>query len=146
MQILRSYALNAWFDRLQTLQAQLEDLSLQNLSNRRALQNEDTENSDEENHTADGPIDEEGMKSAILRYISSLDSECQRLKLDLHAAKIGSATSNFDSVRTLDQTMEKYSHVRLQMSNLLSETQSVDNSSNQRNWGSHRTGKNSKEV
>ncbi|KAJ5962540.1 hypothetical protein N7501_007481, partial [Penicillium viridicatum] len=62
---------------------QLEDLSLESLSHRGTQHNEDPEDPDEENHTVDGPINEEGMKSAILRYISSLDVECQRLKLDL---------------------------------------------------------------
>ncbi|OQD61463.1 hypothetical protein PENPOL_c016G01551 [Penicillium polonicum] len=121
--LIRLYALNAWFDRLQTLRDQLEDLSLESLSHQSTQHNEDPEDPEEENQTVDGPINEEGMKSAILRYISSLDVECQRLKLDLRAAKIGSATNGFDYVRTLDQTMEKYTHIRSQMSNLLSETQ-----------------------
>ncbi|KAJ6150094.1 hypothetical protein N7471_001293 [Penicillium samsonianum] len=121
--LIRSYALNAWFDRLQTLKDQLEDLSLQSLFHRGTTHNEDPQDSDEENHTVDGLIDEEGIKSAILRYISSLDGECQRLKLDLRAAKIGSSTKGLDSVRTLDETMEKYIYIRSQMGNLLSETQ-----------------------
>lgn len=123
IRLIRSYALNAWFDRLQTLKDQLEDVSLQSLFHRGTTHNEDPQDSDEENHTVNGLIDEEGMKSAILRYISSLDGECQRLKLDLRAAKIGSSTKCLDSVRTLDETMEKYIYIRSQMGNLLSETQ-----------------------
>ncbi|KAJ5972756.1 uncharacterized protein N7479_002674 [Penicillium vulpinum] len=125
VQLIRSYALNAWFDRLQTLKDQIEDLSLQSLSHRgiRRRRNEDPQDSEEENHTVDGLIDEEGMKSAILRYISSLDGECQRLKLDLDVVKGGSSTNMFASIEILDQTTEKYTHVRLQMSNLLAETQ-----------------------
>ncbi|KAJ5932839.1 hypothetical protein N7516_007328 [Penicillium verrucosum] len=121
--LIRLYALNAWFDRLQTLKDQLGDLSLQSLSHRGIQHNEDPEDLDEENLVVDGPINEDGMKSAILSYISSLDIECQRLRLDLRAAKIGSPTNGFDSVRTLNQTMEKYTHIRSQMSNLLLETQ-----------------------
>ena len=123
--LIRSYALNAWFDRLQTLKDQLGDLSLGSLSHRGTVHNEDPEDLDKENHTVDGPINEQGMKSAILRYISSLDRECQRLKLDLRAAKIETSTNCFDCVRTLDQTIEKYAHIRSQMSNLLSETQNL---------------------
>ncbi|CAI7647601.1 unnamed protein product [Penicillium viridicatum] len=121
--LVRLYALNAWFDRVQTLRDQLEDLSLESLSHQSTQHNEDSEDPEEENHTVDAPINEEGIKGAILRYISSLNVECQRLKLDLRAAKLGSTTDGFDCVRTLDQTMEKYTHIRSQMSNLLSETQ-----------------------
>lgn len=121
--LIRLYALNAWFDRLQTLKDQLGDLSLQSLFHRGIQHNKDPEDLDEENLAVDGPINEDGMKSAILSYISSLDIECQRLKLDLRTAKIGSPTNSFDCVRTLDQTMEKYTHIRSQMSNLLLETQ-----------------------
>ncbi|KAJ5173894.1 uncharacterized protein N7500_001825 [Penicillium coprophilum] len=121
--LVRCYALNAWFDRLQTLRDQLEDLSLQSLSPRGTLRNEDPLESDEESHTADGLLDEEGMKSAILCYISSLDGECHRLETDLRAAQGGSHTNAFKSVHALSQMMKKYTHIRLQMSNLLSETQ-----------------------
>ncbi|KAI3196134.1 hypothetical protein CBS147311_7636 [Penicillium roqueforti] len=130
--LIRSYALNAWFDRLQTLKDQLEDLSLQSLSHRSIQHDEDPQDSEEENPTCDGLIDEEGMKGAILRYIASLDGECQRLKIDLHAAKIGFSTTGSDSVRTLEQTMEKYTHIRSQMSNLLSETQHLLDMKNSR--------------
>ncbi|KAJ6178049.1 hypothetical protein N7519_008510 [Penicillium mononematosum] len=118
--LIRSYALNAWFDRLQTLKDQLEDLSLQRLSRQGTQYEEDLQDSDEENHTVDGLLDEEGMKSAILRYISSLDGECRRLKLDLRLAKTGSSTNDFEM---LDQTMEKYTYIRAEMGNLLAETQ-----------------------
>ncbi|CAG8329779.1 unnamed protein product [Penicillium nalgiovense] len=118
--LIRSYALNAWFDRLQTLKDQLEDLSLQCLSYRGTQHKEDPEDSDEESHTVDGLLDEEGMKSAILRYISSLDGECQRLKLDLRLTRTGSSTNDFEM---LEQTMEKYTCIRLEMSNILSEVQ-----------------------
>ncbi|KZN86618.1 hypothetical protein EN45_051520 [Penicillium chrysogenum] len=118
--LIRSYALNAWFDRLQTLKDQLEDLSLQNLSHRGTQHKEDPQDSDEENHTVDGLLDEEGMKGAILRYISSLDGECQRLKLDLRLAETGSSTSDFEM---LEQAMEKYTYIRSEMGNILAETQ-----------------------
>lgn len=118
--LIRSYALKAWFDRLQTLKDQLEDLSLQSLSYRGTQHKEGPEDSDEESHTVDGLLDEEGMKSAILRYISSLDGECQRLKLDLRLTRTGSSTNDFGM---LEQTMEKYTCIRLEMSNILSEVQ-----------------------
>ncbi|KAJ5521351.1 hypothetical protein N7527_005466 [Penicillium freii] len=95
---------------------------LESLSHQSTQHNEDPEHP-EENHTVDAPINEEGIKGAILRYISSLDVECQRLKLDLRAAKLGLATNGFDCVRTLDQMLENYTHIRSQMSNILSETQ-----------------------
>ncbi|KAJ9481340.1 hypothetical protein VN97_g12141 [Penicillium thymicola] len=97
--LIRLYALNAWFDRLQTLKDQLGDLSLQSLSHRDTQHNEEPEDLDEGNHAVDGPINEDGMKSAILRYTSSLDVECQRLKLDLRAAKIESSTNGFDCTK-----------------------------------------------
>jgi hypothetical protein len=118
--LIRSYALNAWFDRLQTLKDQLEDLSLQNLSHRGTQHKEDPQDSDEENHTVDGLLDEEGMKGAILRYISSLDGERQRLKLDLRLAETGSSRSDFEM---LEQAMEKYTYIRSEMGNILAETQ-----------------------
>ncbi|CAG8896346.1 unnamed protein product [Penicillium egyptiacum] len=118
--LIRPYALNAWFDRLQTLRDQLEDFSLQSLSHRETPHKKDPQDEDEEKHTVDGLVDEEGIKSAILRYISSLDGECQRLKLDLRSAKIGSSTNDFE---LLDQTTEKYTCIRSEMGNLLSETQ-----------------------
>jgi hypothetical protein len=118
--LIRSYALNAWFDRLQTLKDQLEDLSLQSLSYRGTQHKEGPQDSDEENHTVDGLLDEEGMKSAILRYISSLDGECQRLKLDLRLAETGSSTNDFEM---LEQTMEKYTYIRSEMGNILAEAQ-----------------------
>ncbi|CAI7576863.1 unnamed protein product [Penicillium glandicola] len=121
--IVRSYALNAWFDRLQILKDQLEDLSLQNSSHRSTRHNEDLQDSEEENNLGYELLDEEGMKSVILRYISSLDGECQRLKLDLREAKGGSSINGFGSVIIFDQTLERYTHIRSQMSSLLSETQ-----------------------
>ena len=118
--LIRLYALNAWFDRLQTLRDQLEDLSLQSLSHRGTQHKEDPQDSDEENHTVDGLLDEEGIKNAILRYISSLDSECQRLKLDLRLAETGSSTGDTDM---LEQAMEKYTYIRSEMGNILAESQ-----------------------
>ncbi|KAJ5205543.1 hypothetical protein N7491_003829 [Penicillium cf. griseofulvum] len=125
VQLVRSYALDAWFDRLQTLKDQLEDLSFRSLSRRGTPHNEDPQNSDEDNHIVDGLLDEEGMKNAIVRYISSLNGECQWLELDLRTAKIGSSTNDFGSVQVLDEMMEKYVLIRLQMSDLLSETQNL---------------------
>ncbi|KAJ5375438.1 hypothetical protein N7517_007444 [Penicillium concentricum] len=122
IQIVRSYALNAWFDRLQTLQDQLEDLRLQSLSHGGTQRNEDPQDSDEENHTVNGLLDEEGMKSAIVRYMSSLDTEEQRLRVDMHAARIESSIDSLDYT-TLDDTREIYIKIRLHMSNLLYNTQ-----------------------
>ncbi|OQE19270.1 hypothetical protein PENFLA_c019G01050 [Penicillium flavigenum] len=118
--LIRSYALNAWFDRLQTLKDQLEDLSLQSLSRQGTQHKEDPQDSDEENHTVDGRLDGEGMKSAILRYVSSLDGEYQQLKLDLRLAETGSSTNDFEM---LEQAMEKYTYIRSEMGNILAETQ-----------------------
>ncbi|OAX82594.1 hypothetical protein ACJ72_03058 [Emergomyces africanus] len=112
--ILQEYAINAWFDRLQTLEDQLENLK---------LQSQHQKVTDVEQTSEDEMLHEEGMKEALLRYISSLEINIRCLNFELHAMGKGMARNSRDNSAQLDETIKKYLHIKLHMDLLLSRTQ-----------------------
>jgi hypothetical protein len=124
LHLVRSYALNAWFDRIQSLESQLQDLNVDSF--REHMQ--DYESSDESNRQLKrdgehrmsyGKPDEKWMTTAILRYISSLENECHRLRVDLQAAE----KSKSDSLSSLSEMSDKYAYIHSRMNSFLAQTQ-----------------------
>ncbi|OJD15803.1 hypothetical protein AJ78_03983 [Emergomyces pasteurianus Ep9510] len=121
--ILQEYAVNAWFDRLQTLEDQLENLKLQNLIQMATGEEQTLKKPADEEYSEDEMIHEEGMKEALLRYISSLEINIQRLNFELHAAGKRVTRDPRDDSARVDETVKKYLHIKLHMDLLLSRTQ-----------------------
>ena len=108
--LVRSYALNAWFDRLQSLECQLQDLNI-DLSHGHA-RDYDSQDSNKN-----------WIITAILRYILSLEMECHRLIIDLREAE--ASGSDPSSLIPLNKMMEKYTHITSRMNFLLIQAQHV---------------------
>ncbi|CAG7917968.1 unnamed protein product [Penicillium olsonii] len=81
VKLVRSYAINAWFDRLQSLEAQLQDLCAETLN--LTLEHE----TDPESYLHDIRIQRKEIINSIHRYIASLDLDCHRLSIDVETQK-----------------------------------------------------------
>ncbi|KGO74184.1 hypothetical protein PITC_084310 [Penicillium italicum] len=123
LHLVRSYALNAWFDRIQSLESQLQDLNVDSFHEhmqdyKRTDQSNQQLKGDGEHRINYGKPDEKWMITAILRYISSLEIECHRLEIDLQAAE----TSKRDSLHSLKEMTEKYAYIKSRMNSFLAQT------------------------
>lgn len=116
--LVRSYAINAWFDRIQSLENQLQDLRLD--SSREYTHDEEHQQYlEKEPRSSDDRDPEKGMVAAILHYISSLDLECHRLSMDIRAVK--ESGSEPHSLLELNRVLEKYTFIRSRMGHFLAQ-------------------------
>lgn len=116
--LVRSYALNAWFDRIQSLENQLQDLRLD--SSREYTHDEELHRYlDKEPRSSDERNPEKGIVAAILHYISSLDLECHRLSMDIRAVK--ESGSEPHTLLELNRLLDKYTFIRSRMDHLLAQ-------------------------
>lgn len=120
--ILRAYAVNAWFDRLQAVEDQLENFDYR-MSTLKDAQDYSTSDAQSQCYLAgEHLLNEEGLRGALLRYASSLESETRQLELDLRAAEVR-FRKDHGCFLVLRQTKEKYAHIACRMGHMLSQTQ-----------------------
>ena len=122
-QLLRAYAVDAWFNRLQAVSDQLEDLHSRvfKLKNTDIHSAADTQGQ-QPTLRDEGLLNEEGLRGALLRYLSSLNSESRQLDLDLRVAEKRFGKGH-ECVLVLRNMQEKYAHVTCRMGYLLSQTE-----------------------
>lgn len=123
--IVRCYALHEWFDLIQRLEGQLEDITISR-SVGRSCRGEDKEHALKRCPELNLMTDEEGMKNAILRYMPALDEEIERLNLDMDAATT-SGNGDSEASSHLAETAKKYTYIQRLMGRLLPRVQhSID--------------------
>lgn len=119
--LVRSYAINAWFDRLQSSENQLQDLNIDSFHSSTQDAEESQQNRGVSNNE-DKLLNGKGMVNAILRYIASLDLERHRLTIDLRSD--GGYDGPFPYME-LTQMMGKYTFLRSRMASLLTQAQNL---------------------
>lgn len=117
--LLREYAVNAWFDRLQAVEDQLENLDCQASM---VEQTQDDLSSDFKGLHEERILNEEGLRGALLRYLLPLKSESSQLELDLRAAgeRFGQSHEHLSPLRNI---REKYAYITCRVEYLLSRTE-----------------------
>ncbi|CAG7942891.1 unnamed protein product [Penicillium salamii] len=118
--LVRSYAINAWFDRLQSLESQLHDLSSDLLH---TIYDDETNGQQLEKRSQNSFIQTYGREiiDAIHHYITSLDLECDRLKHEFEAVD-SISHPHFGQVR---QALDEYCFIKTRMRHLLHRAQSL---------------------
>lgn len=112
--IIWSYALEAWFDTLQSLEDQLDNISPEPLPCNTSGLLGQSRQLDEERPERHDLLHEEGMKNAILRYLSSLHQDIDRLDMEITSAQEVSRartpsaelTGIHDTYKLIQQRME----------------------------------------
>ncbi|KAJ5352361.1 hypothetical protein N7452_001335 [Penicillium brevicompactum] len=121
LDLVRSYAINAWFDRLQNLENQLQDLNIEPWK----LSAQDAEGSQQNRGVSDNEdslLNGKGMVNTILRYIASLDLELHRLRIDLRSDEGYDEKFPYMELRRM---MGKYTFIRSRMASLLTQAQNL---------------------
>ncbi|CAG8207988.1 unnamed protein product [Penicillium salamii] len=126
--LVRSYAINAWFDRLQSLESQLHDLNSDLVH---MIYEDETNGQQRENGSQNSFIQAYGREiiDAIHRYIASLDLECHRLENEGKEVDCITAIQNFNGSHyhcgLVRQVLEQYRFIKIRMKHLLTQAQSL---------------------
>ncbi|CAG8058344.1 unnamed protein product [Penicillium olsonii] len=110
--IVRAYAINAWLDRLQSLEAELQDLCIGKLD-----LTPENDIDIKSNHT-DVRIHGKEIINSIYRYIASLDLDCHRLSTDVEEQQRDKRSKPLPESISM---LEKYRFLKSRMDLLLAQ-------------------------